>query len=849
MSVLSTLQNNNIKDHLKTTFYDNSPNLIIMDFGGRCWGLDEKRFDNFYHSENNRIYYDETNNSYYREDNSDYRKFGGWNMGTDDCLWSACSINCGLTGLLDINNYRGYNSTKSPNECPSRNADSNNYYKQDDKDKFDKNRNNRIFSWTTGSDPPNAIPGYYRISRNNDKNDNVNPQTWIIKNKDGIDLEFPEAGFVTLQRSDVEYDLAFILFVKYIDRNHFVDDIIKNHSTLVNNILNEKYNKNGLSKCMKLNTNLNSDNDWIHNFEESEESTVSTLSTLQHSKSNYCLKFPPPEMDAVNDKIKKLACSNTIPEFKWRRTGDMITKGTGEVKCMDSNGTSIYLNKCDPDNSYQKWSFEGRKIIHNKSGKCLTVVDGDSNAKLVDCSCKYDLDRNTDDFRTKYIDLVKQKYNNCKNKENLNYNNIDDCNDLLIYNDTMSMKFVNWCVDNDSNVQATDYCIDALQANKYLDIYNSKECSKQNNIMNNKYCSSFLKKKLDDKERELYNKITYDTILNKWCSDTNKFISGNENWKYTDKPYDKDCLNNWNYYSRDGVNIIESNIPNITSLNNTKTWCATRSNSDDNAKCNYLNSRNNYINKDNYNELNTYWKQTGCLSELPIPLFLKVMNMEIDEQKTYLKTNFLNNPNFYTRNICYTGDTIENNTIILPNQCIYSQNKNYKLCLTEKGELHIYDIPNNTSRKINTGSDNTMSSELAMQTDGNLVLYNKDGTYWSSSTFTKNTFGVMRNDGQFVLYSKDGNIVKTLSPKDEEFVKTLYSKYVPSVLYKTFFSSSFDNKDCLEDTENNKEYNYDNNILFILFIILFTLIIILLKFKNKCKNTIFIKTDYDNKKF
>ena len=161
--------------------------------------------------------------------------------------------------------------------------------------------------------------------------------------------------------------------------------------------------------------------------------------------------------------------------------------------------------------------------------------------------------------------------------------------------------------------------------------------------------------------------------------------------------------------------------------------------------------------------------------------------------------------------------------------------------IAEKYGIRIYTI--------GVGSDNTMSSELAMQTDGNLVLYNKDGTYWSSSTFTKNTFGVMRNDGQFVLYSKDGNIVKTLSPKDEEFVKTLYSKYVPSVLYKTFFSSSFDNKDCLEDTENNKEYNYDNNILFILFIILFTLIIILLKFKNKCKNTIFIKTDYDNKKF
>ena len=550
---------------------------------------------------------------------------------------------------------------------------------------------------------------------------------------------------------------------------------------------------------MKLNTNLNSDNDWIHNFEESEESTVSTL---QHSKSNYCLKFPPQQMDNVNNMIKKAACSNTIPEFKWRRKGDMITKDTGVVKCMDSNGTSIYLNKCNSENAYQKWSFEGRKIIHNESRKCLTVVGDD--VKLVDCSCKYDLDRNTDDFRTKYIDLVKQKYNNCKNKKNLNYNNIDDCNDLLNNNDTMSMKFVNWCVDNDSDVQATDYCIDALQdTNKYLDIYNSKECSKQNNIMNNKYCSRFLKKKLDDKERELYNKITYDTILNKWCSDTNNFISGNENRKYTD----------------------------------------------DKAKCNYLNSRNNYIDKDNYNELNTYWKQTGCLSELPIPLFLKVMDMKIDEQKTYLKTYFLNNPNFYTRNICYTGDTIENNTIILPNQCIYSQNKNYKLCLTEKGELHIYDLPNNTSRKINTGSDNTMSSELAMQTDGNLVLYNKDGTYWSSSTFTKNTFGVMRNDGQFVLYSKDGNIVKTLSPKDEEFVKTLYSKYVPSVLYKTFFSSSFDNKDCLEDTENNKEYNYDNNILFILFIILFTLIIILLKFKNKCKNTIFIKTDYDNKKF
>jgi hypothetical protein len=857
---MTELQYAYVKDYIKGTFYNNSPNLIIMDFTGRCWGLDEKKFDNFYHSESNEIYFD-SRNSYNREDS--YRNFGGWDADKGDCLWSDCNINCGLTGLLDINHSNGYNTRVSGRErnCPSRDADGNNYYSKDDKNKFEKNRKKRIFPWNgTFNDPPNAIPGYYRISRNDD---DVNPRTWILKHPEVgsggkviiYDINFPSAGFVTMRRGDSRYDLAFILFVKYVDRNEFLNDIIENNINLANNIINEKYGKNGMEQCMGVNSNLNNNQEWINRFEftppqaYNPNGTESEKNILQNAGSGKCLKLTNDNQNTKSNITKIANCDGNNLDMQWTIDKDMIRKvvGHNHVKCMDGNGNDVYLNNCDSNNHHQKWSFEGRKLIHKQSGKCL-FVDDDGNAKLTDCSCKTDFDNNTNDFRLRYLDVLNEKKVRCNNKDDLNYNNIEDCDLLLNTDDRMSMKFVNWCVDNSSDPQIKDYCLSSLKDNKkYLDIYNLKYCPMGDNIIKDKYCGTYLKRRLDDKERELYNKIIRDNILNKRCSDTNKFISGNTNYKYTDKIHDRECLNNWTYYENDGKTIIEKDIENITKVRDTKNWCPIRSDINETKNCNYLFRRSVIMGKEEYDIMNNFWKQIGCVSDLPIPVFLKIKNMKIDDQKKTLIHDYLNNPSFYTRNLCYTGDTIENNTIMMPNQCIYSQNKQYKFCLTENGDIMIYNLQNNSSVKLNVRSDDTKTSKLSMQSDGNLVLYNKNGPYWSSNTAghpafkewvsdnnlirdytspvagypSNKTFGVMRNDGQFVIYAHYGKILKNLS------TSTFDNNYV---------SNDANNAASNDCDHNNKEYN---TMLFILVISLFMISIILLKpgkySSNQCK--------------
>lgn len=40
-------------------------------------------------------------------------------------------------------------------------------------------------------------------------------------------------------------------------------------------------------------------------------------------------------------------------------------------KCLDSNGTKLYLNNCNYDNPYQKWDTSNNKLLHKQSNKCL----------------------------------------------------------------------------------------------------------------------------------------------------------------------------------------------------------------------------------------------------------------------------------------------------------------------------------------------------------------------------------------------------------------------------------------------------------------------------------------------
>jgi hypothetical protein len=61
-------------------------------------------------------------------------------------------------------------------------------------------------------------------------------------------------------------------------------------------------------------------------------------------------------------------------------------------------------------------------------------------------------------------------------------------------------------------------------------------------------------------------------------------------WKYTTFGNDPDCLNNWDYYDRDGTTLIKGNIANVTTERDTKSWCAINNSSTGRQKFDYNSS-------------------------------------------------------------------------------------------------------------------------------------------------------------------------------------------------------------------------------------------------------------------
>lgn len=677
MSGLTSFQNDEIKSYIKSTFYDNSPNLIIMDFSGRCWALSETQFNNFYNPNTGQIYWDGKKNHYNSSDNNDYRKFGGWKKDSGDCMWRG---GCGLSGLLDMNNSQGYSSNTNSNVYPSKDANGSNYYKKDDKSKFDTNRKNRLFTWN-GNSPPNAIQGYYRVSRNNA---DVNCPNYFLKDSSGSFIQFPNAGFVTMVRSGTYYDIAFILFAKYLNRDDFANDIMTSNSIIVSKILNEQYGLNKIRQCMTYVETPNHNLDW----------TYTPSKNLQLDSTGRCL-----DGDGTNLYGGNCASDNTYQQ--WLKNGNNI-QHVASGKCLDSGGNNVYFSNCDSNNTFQSWTFDGNKILHANSGKCLNF-DSSGTLTLADCSCKIELDNNKNNFRYKYEDYLTQQQSICNTKSDFGYDLIDTCGSLLSNVDNIGSKYVEWCTNGDDTYQYDQCMTQLINNDRYYDLYVQRQCSTGDNIVNHKLCSGYLRKKIDDPHRYLYNKITRDNILAQWCQN-NKHES-----------------------------------------------------------CDYLTSRKDAINSTLYNSVNETWKKYNCGSDLPLLVFIRIMNLPPDDQLSYLKNEFFTKKTMFARNVCYTGEALEAGQSLLPMQCLYSQDKSYKVCLLPNGDFRRYKTSDNTSISLinKTKKNNPI---LLMQLDGNLVCY--DGTndpYWASNTYGADVFAVIQNDGRFVIYDNNSSIIKDLT--------------------------------------------------------------------------------------
>jgi hypothetical protein len=108
----------------------------------------------------------------------------------------------------------------------------------------------------------------------------------------------------------------------------------------------------------------------------------------------------------------------------------------------------------------------------------------------------------------------------------------------------------------------------------------------------------------------------------------------------------------------------------------------------------------------------------------------------------------------------FHGDTMTSGMILGKSQYISSQNAIYALVFQSDSNLAMYSgvstplwMPNN-----NLGTAGSNADRLAMQTDGNLVMYRPDNSVvWNSQTGGHpGAWAKLQSDGNFVVYSATG---------------------------------------------------------------------------------------------
>lgn len=217
----------------------------------------------------------------------------------------------------------------------------------------------------------------------------------------------------------------------------------------------------------------------------------------------------------------------------------------------------------------------------------------------------------------------------------------------------------------------------------------------------------------------------------------------------------------------------------------------------------YRQKLNSFMNED-YSKWNTKWKTFGCFSNLPISLYNYINKLKTDAEKDNILKEYINKKTLDARNLCYTGEAIENQKELLYGNCIYSEDKKFKLCQENNGDVKLYNNSKNSYKIINnkiqpaintntecdswakrgecknnpsymikncaTSCSNANFYKLMVKKDGNIVNANiNEYPFWSTETQTninakdKDAFLVMRNDGKLVLYNKDGKIVKEIN--------------------------------------------------------------------------------------
>lgn len=126
-----------------------------------------------------------------------------------------------------------------------------------------------------------------------------------------------------------------------------------------------------------------------------------------------------------------------------------------------------------------------------------------------------------------------------------------------------------------------------------------------------------------------------------------------------------------------------------------------------------------------------------------------------------------NSDYYLSENTCWNPGHLDLTVVVFPNDPVWDSNLYVELVYQGDGNLVEYCKAGPTSSPIHqtvlwasgtSGSGGGSSSRLAMQSDGNLVVYNaSDHASWASGTNNHPTdYAVLQTDDNFVIYNGNG---------------------------------------------------------------------------------------------
>lgn len=718
MIYLTDFQKTKIREYLRNGGYWNvSPYLLMMDYYGNVWSILESQFGSFYDITKNDFNLDTKINNYDRGDSSALRKFGGWTINktkdNDSNILNSIS--------LTLTSTRGY-ERDSNGFKPNSGADGN-YWSSDDKNRFDRNANTRIFPSSIGGTgsyetPPNAIPGYYRVSRNEQSGE---PRTY-----------FPGAGFITIDRGS-RNDPAFILFTLIRDKTKFADDILENNPVAVKNILDVVYGLDDIKKCLRYETPANGS--CVQRlYKNTSDFSVATTDYVRDTIKR-CKAKPDMCYDNVEECADLVGVSKTIDDkIVEYCVNDTSESGMGYCNdLLKSSPTTL-------ESYLRKLCGTGENIFSNNNCRSLAL----NNSSLVDPAA-YNKTLHENIFVDWCKDTMNVYVSGDKNWKYTNNLNDPECLTNWVYmkdgkiiesniaRTTTALDNKPWCATDMNMLQLTD------------------EYKAMNAYWKQLGCNS-------DLPLAVYVQNKHNTL------DIQKSnLEGGLRFIVSDKDMDR-CDRYLSFHNLNLAAKIELR-----------------------PKCEYLMRKSSYTNSDeSYKTLNTLWKTQGCVADLPPNFYLKLSSMQLSDsqkksnnrilteaeqlkaldelRKTELR-KYATAATAASRNTCFTGEALENGQYLVVDQCLFSQNKRYRLCMQLDGSIAIIDNASNNKVTIIQAAPKMFSGlVLIMQSDGNLVQYSGSTSLWSSKTDRNpGAFLVMRDDGRLVLYSPNGSVLKVLN--------------------------------------------------------------------------------------